>query len=65
MTFSAARDMVEMQKLFKRPDYYLDMIAMPLDTLKEKYDQADTPADIIFYGYLYRRRSVSDWIITT
>ena len=56
MTFSAARDMVEMQKLFKRPDYYLDMIAMPLDTLKEKYDQADTPADIIFYGYLYQEK---------
>ena len=56
MTFSAARDMIEVQKLFKRPDYYLDMITMSLDTLKEKYDQADTPADIIFYGYLYQEK---------
>ena len=54
MTFSAARDMIEIQKLFKRPDYYQDMITMSLDTLKEKYDRADTPADIIFYGYLYQ-----------
>ena len=56
MTFSAARDMIELQKLFKRPDYYLDMITMSLDTLKEKYGRADTPADIIFYGYLYQEK---------
>ena len=56
MTFSAARDMIEIQKLFKRPDYYQDMITMSLDTLKEKYDRADTPADIIFYGYLYQEK---------
>ena len=56
MTFSAARDMIEIQKLFKRPDYYQDMITMSLDTLKEKYDRADTPADIIFYGCLYQEK---------
>ena len=56
MTFSAARDMIEVQKLFKQPDYYLDMITMSLDTLKEKYDRADTPTDIIFYGYLYQEK---------
>ena len=56
MTFSAARDMIEIQKLFKRPDYYQDMITMSLDTLKEKYDRADTPADIIFCGYLYQEK---------
>ena len=56
MTFSAARDMIEVQKLFKRPDYYLDMITMSLDTLKEKYDQATATADIIFYGYLYQEK---------
>ena len=56
MTFSAARDMIEVQKLFKRPDYYLDMITMSLDTLKEKYDQATAAADIIFYGYLYQEK---------
>ncbi len=56
MTFSAARDMIEIQKLFKRPDYYQDMITMSLDTLKEKYDRADMPTDIIFYGYLYQEK---------
>ena len=33
MTFSDARDMIEIQKLFKHPDYYLDMITMSLETL--------------------------------
>src|SRR5699024_5911871 len=38
MTFSAARDMIEIQKLFQRPNYYRDLIALSLDALKEKYD---------------------------
>ena len=33
MTFSQARDMIEIQKLFERPDYYQDMITMSLDVL--------------------------------
>ena len=56
MTFGNARDMIEIQKLFKKPDYYLDMIAMPLDALHEKYMRADTAEDIIFYGYLYQEK---------
>ena len=56
MTFSAARDMIEIQKLFKKPDYYLDMITMSLDTLHEKYMQATETKDIIFYGYLYQEK---------
>ena len=56
MTFSMARDMIEIQKLFKRPDYYKDMIALPLEALKEKYDQAARRDDIIFYGYLYQEK---------
>ena len=56
MTFSAARDMIEIQKLFQRPDYYRDLIALSLDALKEKYDRASSPADIIFYGYLYQEK---------
>ena len=56
MTFSAARDMIEIRKLFKEPEYYKDMIAMPLDTLKEKYDQATAAEDMIFYGYLYQEK---------
>ena len=56
MTFADARDMIEIRKLFQEPDYYRDMIAMPLDILKEKYDRASSPADIIFYGYLYQEK---------
>ena len=52
MTFAAARDMIEMEKLVHRPDYYRDLITLSLDTLREKYDQVQRPKDIIFYGYL-------------
>ena len=55
-TFSAARDMIEMQKLFRKPDYYLNLIEMPLQSLKDRYLAADTTDDIIFYGYLYQEK---------
>jgi DNA helicase-2/ATP-dependent DNA helicase PcrA len=56
MTFSAARDMFEIRKIFNEPEYYLDMITMSLDTLKEKYDSATDVKDILFYGYLYQEK---------
>ena len=56
MTFRDARDMIEIQKLFKKPDYYLDMIEMSLDTLHDKYMQATETKEIIFYGYLYQEK---------
>ena len=56
MTFSHARDMIEIRKIFQEPKYYEDMITMPLGTLKEKYDKAQTASDIIFYGYLYQEK---------
>ena len=56
MTFSKARDMIEMRKLFKNPEYYLDMIAMSLDELYQKYRNAVETTDIIFYGYLYQEK---------
>ena len=56
MTFSKARDMIEIRKLVKDPDYYLDMINMSLDGIKKKYDEATTTTDIIFYGYLYQEK---------
>ena len=56
MTYSDARDMIEMEKLSHRPDYYRDMIDLSLDTLKEKYDRATGTRDIIFYGYLYQEK---------
>jgi DNA helicase-2/ATP-dependent DNA helicase PcrA len=55
-TFSDARDMIEMQKLRFKPDYYKDMIAMPLDILRQKYNNATATDDIIFYGYLYQEK---------
>ena len=56
MTFSKARDMIEIRKIFKEPEYYLDMLTMSLDTLRQKYLQAVDPSDIIFYGYLYQEK---------
>lgn len=56
MTFSKARDMIEMFKLTLRQDYYLDMLALSLEALREKYDNAADPRDIIFYGYLYQEK---------
>ncbi len=56
MTFSAARDMIEIQKLFKKPDYYLDMLDLSLDALREKYLGATRADEIIFYGYLYQEK---------
>ena len=56
MTFSKARDMIEIRKLIKEPEYYLDMFNMSLDTLRQKYLTATEPSDIIFYGYLYQEK---------
>ncbi len=56
MTFSAARDMIEIEKLKNRPEYYRDLIALSPDELKEKYERADTARDIIFFGYLWQEK---------
>jgi len=56
MTFSKARDMIEIRKLIKEPKYYLDMLNISLDTLRQKYLTATEPSDIIFYGYLYQEK---------
>lgn len=56
MTFADARDMIEIQKLFKKPEYYLDMIGMSLEALHKKYLNAEDKNDIIFYGYLYQEK---------
>ena len=52
MTFGNARDMIEIRKLLKDPDYYLDVIEQPLDTLRARYEAATAASDIIFYGSL-------------
>jgi len=56
MTYSAARDMIEIIKLKERPNYYEDLIHMSLTELQEKYLQAKTAKEIIFYGYLYQEK---------
>ncbi len=56
MTFSAARDMIEIKKLQQYPEYYLDMIRMTLDEIYLKYKNATKTDDIIFYGYLYQEK---------
>lgn len=56
MTFGNARDMIEIIKGIEKPNYYLDMIDLPLDKLREKYLEAKTAKDIIFYGYLYQEK---------
>ena len=56
MTFSSARDMIEMQKLKNKPDYYLDVINMDLEALRTKYIEAQDTKDVIFYGYLYQQK---------
>ncbi|WP_022766224.1 ATP-dependent helicase [Butyrivibrio sp. XPD2006] len=55
-TFSAARDMFEIRKCKDEPEYYLDMLNMSVDALKEKYDRATSVNDILFYGYLYQEK---------
>lgn len=56
MTFSNARDMIEIRKLFEDPEYYLDLINMSPEVLYKKYMEAEKPRDIIFYGYLYQQK---------
>ena len=56
MTFGKARDMIEMQKLAFKPEYYLDLITMSPDVLREKYRTAASVQDVIFYGYLYQQK---------
>lgn len=56
MTFSKARDMIEIRKTLAEPEYYKDMITMSLEVLHEKYEKATDPRDMIFYGYLYQEK---------
>ena len=55
-TFKDARDMFEMRKCKFEPEYYRDMIAMPIDLLRQKYMKAEKVDDILFYGYLYQQK---------
>ncbi len=60
-----ARDMIEILKTIERPDYYIDLISLPLAELKQKYLDARKVDDIIFYGYLYQQKKMLWTSITT
>lgn len=56
MTFAAARDMLEILKMNERPDYFKELIRLSIESLEQKYREAETAKDIIFYGYLYQQK---------
>lgn len=56
MTFSKARDMIEVMKLQKHPLYYREVLAMPIENLRQRYLEARDADEIIFFGYLYQQK---------
>lgn len=56
MTFAAARDMIEIRKGVTDPLYYEPMIDLSIDELRHKYMEAESPRDIIFWGYVYQEK---------
>ena len=56
MTYSDARDMIEVMKLSKIPDYHVGMIEKSLGELKKKYEESESVEDVIFNGYVYQER---------
>lgn len=52
MSFSKAREMIEMKKIQEHPEYIHELVDFSAKTLEEKYRSAQTGAEIIFYGYL-------------
>ncbi len=56
MTFSQARDLIEIRKTVAEKDYCRDLIALTADEIRFRYEQASSPADIVFYGYLYQQK---------
>jgi len=55
-TFARARDMFEVRKTFTETNYFFDLMDLSLESLKLKYDLAEKPDDILFYGYLYQQK---------
>ncbi len=56
MTFSKARDMIEMKKNLYEPEYYKPMLSLSIDELRNKYMEAMATEDIIFWGYVYQEK---------
>ena len=55
-SFSDARDMIEIRKIFRDPEYYRDALYLSLEDLRTRYEEAAETDDIIFRGYLYQQR---------
>ena len=56
MTFAAARDLIEMRKTLTEPDYYRALTALSPEPLRQRYEEAAAPEDIIFCGYMYQEK---------
>ena len=56
MSFADARDMFEIRKMISEPDYYLSLLELSTEQLREKYESAAEVRDILFYGYLYQEK---------
>lgn len=65
MTFGRARDMIEIRKTFTEKDYYLDMINMSINTLKQKYTTPLRPPISYSTATCTRKRNASVSTITT
>ncbi len=55
-TFAQARDMFEIRKTLREPQYCVDAVGMSLEALKRRYEAATATDDILFYGYLYKAK---------
>ncbi|MBR2802890.1 MAG: UvrD-helicase domain-containing protein [Erysipelotrichaceae bacterium] len=55
-TFAEARDMFEIQKLFKRPQYYEELIDTSAEELRRRSFAAQDVDEILFWGYLYEQK---------
>ena len=57
-TFAHARDRFEMRKILEEPNYCADVVQMPTEALKARYEAATDLDDILFYGYLWKAKKV-------
>lgn len=55
-TFSQARDMIEMKKCVFEPTYYMPMLSLTTEELRQKYLSATETDDIIFWGYVWQEK---------
>lgn len=56
MTFSQARDMIEMKKLKEHPTYYQSLVSFSVEELRKRYLAIDQPDEAIFWGYIYQEK---------